>query len=288
MDNIKKINPIILRSAHNNRPFSIDVTYKASQAPKPVIILIHGFKGFKDWGYFDLTARYFAKSDFIFVKMNFSHNGVTLQSPEEFVDLEAFGNNNFSIEQSDLGIVIDSIFSDTFLIPAGELDLDFLFLTGHSRGGAAAILKGFADDRVKAIATWAGVNDLENHFSKTELETWEKTGVVYIQNVRTGQQMPLYYQLVEDYLANEKQLNVPETLRRFSKPMLVVHGSADETVPVEVAFRTKKWNSSAELFLLDGADHVFGGSHPWTKDILPEDAKKVMDRTLDFFNSLVV
>ncbi|WP_435524823.1 hypothetical protein [Chryseobacterium indoltheticum] len=39
------------------------------------------------------------------VKFNFSHNGTTVEDPENFADLEAFGNNNYSKELSDLGVL---------------------------------------------------------------------------------------------------------------------------------------------------------------------------------------
>ncbi|MBS0000755.1 MAG: prolyl oligopeptidase family serine peptidase [Cyclobacteriaceae bacterium] len=286
MNNIVKVDPVILYSPHNDRPFSIDISFKPSPDPKPVVIHVHGFKGFKDWGYFNLSAGYFAEAGFIFVKINFSHNGVTPGSPMDFVDLEAFGRNNFSIEQADLGKVIDFVFSEEFPVSGHEVNLDQLCLTGHSRGGAAVILKGFFDDRVKAVASWAGVNDLANYFSESELKQWRKNGVTYVLNTRTGQRMPLYYQVVEDYLANEGSLDVPGIIKKYTKPLLIVHGLKDETVPSQVAYLTKKWYPPAQLFLVEGADHVFGGTHPWENDHLPDDARKVMDRTIDFFRGL--
>jgi len=287
MNNIQKIDPIILHSLYNSRPFSIDVTYLQNNAPKPIILHVHGFKGFKDWGYFNQAADYFANHGYVFVKMNFSHNGVTPENPLEFVDLQAFGHNNFSIEQSDIGQTIDFILSNNFPVMPMEINQNLLYLTGHSRGGAAVILKAFFDDRVKAVATWAGVNDLSNHYSKQQLEDWKNKGVIYIENSRTGQEMPLYYQIVEDYEANEKKFNVREAIIKLNKPILVVHGTTDETVPFRVALQVKQWNQSAELFILKGADHVFGGSHPWNKDRLPEDAKKVMDKCIQFFMAVI-
>jgi uncharacterized protein len=285
MNNIIRVDPVILSSPHHDRPISIDIHYIPSPDPKPVVVHVHGFKGFKDWGYFSPMARYFAEAGFIFIKLNFSHNGVTIQSPIDFVDLEAFGMNNFSIEQADLGLVIDFIFSGEFPLPGPEIDLNRLYLTGHSRGGAAVILKGYFDERVKAVASWAGVNDLSNYFSESELERWKKEGVIYVLNARTGQRMPLFYQVVEDYLANEGSLDLPAAIRKYSKPLLVVHGTSDETVPYQVALLTKKWYPPTELFLLQEADHVFGGSHPWNSESLPEDATRVADKTIDFFNS---
>lgn len=286
MGRIQTIDPVILKSTLDNRLYSIDMRYRPDGRPKPVILHVHGFKGFKDWGYFNQLANRAAMAGFVFFKMNFSHNGTTPEHPVDFVDLEAFGSNNFSIEQRDMGQVIDLIFSDHSAIDKQQMDLNRFFLTGHSRGGAAVLLKGYHDKRVKAIASWAGINDLSNYFSHKEVEEWKEKGVVYIENSRTRQLMPLYYQIVEDYLRNENSFNVPDIIRKLIKPALIVHGSGDTTVPVEVAYQTKSWNQNVVLHILEGSDHVFGGGHPWKKNKLPPDAVRVIDTTLEFFRSV--
>lgn len=286
MENTKKIDPIVLYSKCNNKPFSIDINYLPDGTPKPLILHVHGFKGFKDWGYFNVLSEYAAQNGFVFVKMNFSHNGTTPDNPYDFVDLEAFGLNNFTIEQDDIGTVIDFIFSGGLPIDKNEMDLGRFFLTGHSRGGAAVILKGFNDKRVRAISSWAGINNLANHFTSNEMGKWQEEGVIYIENSRTKQQMPLFFQIVEDYKKNEALLHVPNAIKNFGKPMLIVHGSADPTVPVKVAYLTQKWNQDVEIYIVEDSDHVFGGGHPWSEDRLPVDAQKVMDKTLDFFRSV--
>ena len=286
MNNIEKIDPVILNSDHQDRRFSLDITCQSYGRNMPVILHVHGFKGFKDWGYFNLLAEYAARKGFVFVKMNFSRNGTTPENPVDFVDLQAFGSNNFSIEQHDMGKVIDFIFSPEFPVDKKKLDLDRFFLTGHSRGGAAVILKGFHDNRVKAIASWAGVNDLGSHYSDDEVRHWKEKGVLYIENSRTKQHMPLYYQIVEDYKKNEGKLNVPEAIKNMRKPFLIVHGTDDQTVPVQIAHQTVAWNKRAKLHIVAGADHVFGGSHPWDNPHLPKDVLQVIDRTLLFFESV--
>ncbi len=286
MKEIMKIDPVIILSESHQRPISLDITFASNQKPKPVILHIHGFKGFKDWGFFNQMADFFAQRDYIFIKMNFSHNGVTPDHPTDFIDLEAFGKNNFSIEQADMDHVIDFIFSGSFTIDKEEINLDKFFLTGHSRGGAAAILKGFYEKRVKAVAAWAAVNDLANHYSHEILEKWKNEGVIYIENSRTEQQMPLYYQLAEDYIQNEDKLNIPDAVKHFDKPLFIAHGTKDQTVPVKAAYRMKEWNDSIQLSIIEEADHVFGGQHPWENDHLPPDAEKVMEKTIAFFNAL--
>ncbi|MBC7391036.1 MAG: hypothetical protein H7329_17655, partial [Opitutaceae bacterium] len=59
----------------------------------------------------NLIAQQFAEVGFAFVKFNFSHNGTTPDNPEEFVDLEAYAENNYTIQLDDLGRVIDWCFS---------------------------------------------------------------------------------------------------------------------------------------------------------------------------------
>ncbi len=90
----------------DSRPMLADIQYNESAGKKPVIIYAHGFCGFKDWGNFDLIAQKFVNAGFTFFKFNFSHNGTTPETPEAFSDLEAFGNNNYSIEINDLEKVI--------------------------------------------------------------------------------------------------------------------------------------------------------------------------------------
>ncbi len=49
-----------LTSKHHNRAFIYDARYLKNGKKKPVIIFVHGFKGFKDWGTFNLLADEFA------------------------------------------------------------------------------------------------------------------------------------------------------------------------------------------------------------------------------------
>ena len=80
------------------KPIFLDQTISGNGGSKGVVVFCHGFKGFKDWGPFNKIAETFAENDFVFIKFNFSHNGTTLDDAVNFVDLEAFGNNNFCKE----------------------------------------------------------------------------------------------------------------------------------------------------------------------------------------------
>lgn len=275
-----------LISKHNSRPFLIDARYIKTKTPKPVILFNHGFKGFKDWGAFNMVADHFAKAGFIFIKMNFSHNGTTIENPTDFADLNAFGDNNFSIELDDTGVLLDHLFSGNCNIPTEEMDLGNLYLCGHSRGGAHVMLKANEDPRVKAITTWAAINNLEGWHSDEELAYWKKQGVIYIHNSRTNQDMPLKYQIYENYQANRDRLQVPQAVKQLHIPFLLIHGTSDTTVPVEAAYKLKKWNPDIELYILEGADHTFGATQPCVSTKMPADTKNISDKTIEFFKSI--
>ena len=64
----------------NNKKILMDITFPIKSNNK-LIVFSHGFKGFKDWGCFNLMSDYFAKKGFTFLKFNFSHNGTTIDDP---------------------------------------------------------------------------------------------------------------------------------------------------------------------------------------------------------------
>jgi pimeloyl-ACP methyl ester carboxylesterase len=266
----------------DGRTMLTDIFYKKTSKPKPVIIFIHGFKGFKDWGAFNEIAEFFARNGFIFLKFNFSHNGTNPENPTEFADLEAFGNNNFSKELFDLDCMINYIYTSG-KIPSAEMDLKQLNLIGHSRGGGIAILKAAQDDSVKILATWAAVNDFGYAWDEDRIVYWKVRGVMHIENARTKQRMPLYYQLYEDFIANKAKLDIPSAVKKIKKPFLVIHGTEDEAVDFKHALEMKRWNPSIKLDLIPHANHVFGVKHPHKEIELPFDLKVVIEHTRDFF-----
>ena len=272
----------ILQSKHN-RPFLADVYYRNDGTQKPVVIFSHGFKGFKDWGPFDLVAEEFAKAGLVFVKFSFSHNGTTVDHPVDFVDLEAFGNDNISIELDDLGTVVDWVCSEDFPVKAEEFDPHQIYLIGHSRGGGISILQASEDKRIKKLSTWGSVNEIGKYWKKDEMEKIKRDGVIFVPNTRTNQMMPIKWQMYEDYFANIGRLFIPDAVKQLAIPFLIVHGAKDETVPVSSATEMKEWNNNAKLLILENGNHNFGGRHPWSNDTLPTDLQTVVAKTIEFF-----
>lgn len=284
---IRAFKNISLTGKHG-KAIATDIFLEDSSGERPVIVYAHGFNGFKDWGNFDLVAERFAAAGFTFVKFNFAFNGTTPDAPEDFTDLEAFGQNNFTKELEDVDTVINWICSiDNPYVQ--YIDKDKIGLLGHSMGGGVVMIKGAEDDRVKAIAGWAAINACKTPWGgwpEEKMQEWEKKGVQYITNGRTRQEMPLYYQLYEDYRTHRERLDIETALRNLKKPLLLCHGSADSAVPVAGAYLIQSWKPDADLFILD-TDHVFGRRHPWEGNQLPDATVKVVERTIGFFTKVL-
>jgi pimeloyl-ACP methyl ester carboxylesterase len=268
----------------HGRQFAADATYEPTGQPQPVVVFVHGFKGFKDWGHFGLLARFFAEKGFVFVKLNLSHNGVVVGGSGDLEDLEAFGNNNFSLELDDLGQLLDALHTPGATpLPAAALNLSRLYLLGHSRGGALVLLKAAEDPRVTAVATWAAVADLHPRWPADMLAQWQREGVLHVPNARTGQQLPMYYQIVEDFHRHPARLNLPALVPGLRQPLLLIHGDQDETVPVAAVHQLHAGQPTAEVLVVPGANHVFGGAHPWAGPELPAQVQLIAERTAAFF-----
>jgi pimeloyl-ACP methyl ester carboxylesterase len=271
-----------LRSRHGSRPFLLDLRYRPDGAPKPAVLFVHGFKGFKDWGPFDAMADAFAEAGLVVAKMNLSHNGTTLAEPLKFADLEAFAQNNYLIELDDLEDAIGFLLEQA--LPEGEALPGRIGLLGHSRGGGLVVVKAAEDARVSKVASWAGVGSFAIQEPPERIEAWRQEGRVHVWNARTEQQMPIGFQFYETLQAHAARLDVPAAARRLRIPLLLVHGTADETVPHSAAEALAGVQPGAGLLLIPEASHTFGAGHPF-QGPLPEHFRQALQATASFFLS---
>ena len=225
------------------------------------IVVCHGFKGFKDWGFFPYLAdRLASLTRAVVVSFNFSGSGVG-PDLENFTDLEGFARNTFTREVEDLEVVLNGLRAGRL----GNLDLEpptSVGVIGHSRGAAAAILVGARRPEVRAVVTWAGIGSVFRY------EDWfaESLGdgdVMEVLNARTGQRLPLYRDVLDDLLANRDTLDMEAAAGRLGSALLIVHGTADEAVPVGEAHALHRAADSAELAIIEGAGHTMDASHPF-------------------------
>lgn len=265
----------------HSKPIVTDVFYQKTNQPKKVVIFCHGYKGFKDWGAWNLMAEAFAKAGFFFIKFNFSHNGGIPENPIDFPDLEAFGNNNYTKELDDLESILDWISTNSNY--NNEVNLDDITIIGHSRGGGIVLLKANEDHRVKRVITLAAVSDFGSRSSTIgDLEQWKKDGVKYVVNGRTKQQMPHFYQFYENFKANESRLNIQQAVRNLKIPLLIIHGDQDSSIDIKEAHQIHSWKPNSDLKIIKNANHVFNVSHPWQKEELSKELAEVTQLSIDF------
>ena len=240
------------------------------------MVVVHGFKGFKDWGLWPPFAERLARAGFSAVTLNLSGSGV--DDTGEFVFPERFGHNTFSAELQDLSRVMDAL-------AAGNLGVAppaTVGLLGHSRGGGISVLHAAADRRVHALVTWAAIATVQR-WSPAERAAWRAAGVNQVKNARTGQVLPQYTGLLDDIERNAAALDIEAAAGRIAVPWLIVHGSEDEAVAPLEGERLARAGSPAttRFVLIEHAGHTFGAAHPW-RGATPE-LERVMDDTLAYF-----
>jgi alpha/beta superfamily hydrolase len=255
-----------------------DVSFFNRKEIKPIVLFCHGYKGFKDWGAWNLVADAFANEGFIFVKFNFSHNGGTMDDPIDFPDEEAFGNNTYSLELEDTFRMVDWIEEKYPSHP--------IFIIGHSRGAGIATLAAAQSDKISKLCSWAGVCDYKSRFvSGGALSDWKDKGVLYVKNGRTKQDLPHFYTFYEDFVNNEEKLDIEYWTRKMDRPHLIIHGINDEAVSFDEAQNLHLWNPNSELIKLE-TNHTFSTKHPWISSKLSLDLKKVVSETIRFLRGV--
>lgn len=252
--------------------------YGAGLGPStPCVVYLHGFKGFKDWGFVPYTAERFVGAGFRFLAVNFSHNGIG-DDPLNFTELDKFRDNTFSLELEEAQEVIGEYANGLLCDESSDAKIGVL---GHSRGGGIALLTAGASEYVSAVCTWAAVSTFKR-YPEALIAEWKKQGFMEIKNSRTGQVMQLGYGLHRDLLEHlDGKLNIEGAVRGLDKPLCVIHGTADAAVSVNDAHAIYRWAESGELHVITDAGHTFGAKHPFdgTNPMLEE----VVGHSIRFF-----
>lgn len=275
-----------------------EVRLPSGSAPTSAVVVVHGFKGFRRWGFFPYSCDALVSDGHAVVSFDFSLNGVGPDG-ESFSRLEAFERNTLSREVDELLRVLADVRS-------GNLGFDpprRIGLLGHSRGGGIAVLASRDDVRrqagghgeqagherragpeghegrpgPEALVTWAAVARFGT-WPKELREEWRRNGRIHVLNSRTGQQLPLGRGLLDDFEAHGERLDVDQAageLGTVDTPWLIVHGEDDPTVSAEDARQLGRAHPGASLELIPGAGHTFGARHPF------EGSGPELDRVLD-------
>jgi len=242
------------------------------------LVFVHGFKGFKDWGFVPYLGEYFANQGFHVITFNFSHNGIG-ENKNEFTELDKFAENTYSREVRELNEVITAFRNDFFEVK-GNADIGVI---GHSRGGAIALLTCSERKDVNAVATWASVANLDRYSDRQKKE-WRRKGYFEALNTRTHQIMRQNISLLDDIENNkETELNIRVAVNKLNRPLLIAHGVQDMAVPISEAEQLYEWSDKAktELYKIYSTGHTFDIVHPFKGTT--DKFEKLLDKTIHFF-----
>ncbi len=236
----------------------VDVRTGNRTEPRPAVLVLHGFKGFKDWGMFPPLADRLARAGFTAVGFNLSGSGV--DDTGEFVFPERFARATYSGDFGDIMSLLDAVTAGRLDFPA-PTSIGFL---GHSRGGGLGILAAAADARVAALVTWGAISHV-HRFPPEDVAAWRARGRLDVVNSRTGQVLPLLTDVLDDVARHgDSELDIRAAAARGAAPWLILHGELDVTVPAaEARALHAAAQGRGELEVLAGAGHTFDTVHPW-------------------------
>ena len=228
--------------------------------PRPTVVVCHGFKGFMEWGFFPHLGLLLAGRGFTSIRFNFSGGGMR-PGDDLVTDPEAFAHATIHQDRVELEAVLDAVAAGA--IAPGRADAERLALLGHSRGGGTVLLAAARRPGLKALVTWSAVASFERLFEGVT-EAWRRDGSIPIVNARTGQELPLDASVLEDFERRREEYDLEAAAAARTAPWLIVHGSADETVPVEMARQlAAAAREPYQLEVVPGAGHTFDAQHPF-------------------------
>lgn len=262
----------------------IRYTFYKQKKKASLIIFVHGFKGFKDWGAFPRGCAFLAENGFSVLAINLSKNGVG-ESLTDFDELDLFANQTLSGDLEDVLTTINYVKEHPQDFP--NADSDRIGIIGHSRGGHTVLPAAAESDDIKAVVTWSAVANYNKRWSYEMKSDWEEQGYTEILNGRTRQWMRINKLVYDDALENDKRLMAEHRVQELTIPSLFFHGKEDPAVDPDSA-RTlfeKCGSDDKELVLVENAGHTYETSHPDDPEKpLPEEFKYVLEETRRFFD----
>ncbi|MCD6379302.1 alpha/beta fold hydrolase [bacterium] len=244
----------------------------------PVIILCHGFLGYKRWGWFPFVSRRIAARGFHTLTVSFSMNG-TDEETGRITKPEELARDTFTREMRDLENVLTWIRKDHIPLAINRKSWG---LFGHSRGGAVSILTTRRFEEVKSLVTWSAPSSLDRYTERRKKE-WARTGRLLFQDSRADTPLYLNYSYYKDIDSNRGKYDIPVQAAKLKIPHLMIHGERDAAVSLKEAEKLIKFPRAGKMRfdIIKGCGHSFGVKDPMTAPT--EELLSALAKTEDWF-----
>lgn len=215
-----------------------------------VVVMCHGFKGHRRWGFIPNLASRLCAAGFGALTIDFSHNGRipadagtngsigpdAAAATGRFVSPKLFRANTLARELDDLADVIEWLRDTNRGVKMlGIAEDPTLGLWGHSRGGLVTVLSALADPTIAALATWSATAS-PDHFTERQKAMWREKGELPFTDYATGTRLAMGAALLDDIENNRDAYAAADRAADLIAPHLIVHGEHDPTVPVANAY----------------------------------------------------
>jgi pimeloyl-ACP methyl ester carboxylesterase len=208
------------------------IHHPAQGTPRGAVILCHGMESNKESEKLVSLGRAMAQRNIMVLRFDFRYVG---ESSGKFEDITYSGE-------------VDDLKAAHILVQSRNPGK--IAILGSSMGGTVALLFAAQQPSLAALVTVAAPIHPERFPSRVltpaQSDEWRARGFTHYN----GQRLNL--SLLEDL----ESLDVPEAVKKITCPVLILHGDADEIVPVEEAYEIDAClANSKRLSILPGTDH---------------------------------
>ncbi|MGA1249252.1 MAG: alpha/beta hydrolase family protein [Candidatus Kapaibacteriota bacterium] len=252
------------------------------QGSYPVILLIHGFRGSKDWGFFPYVAQCLSATGAITITWNMSLNGYSAHSM--YIDKpDEFAKNTITEELSDTQCIIDALLdtSSTLHSQVSSRWNGKIYIMGHSRGAGIAMLIAEKNPAIHNIALWNPISRF-GRFTERQKQVWKEKGIFQVDETQDGIPILMKYSYIEDLELHGEEYSLMRSIISINSSISIVHAEQDMTVPLKEALALKEQSDAIQLQVIPATGHVFGCTHPFTKSTLALDT--ALHHTTEFFD----
>ncbi len=241
--------------------------------PRGVLVICHGFKGYKDYGFFPRLAEAASAAGMIAHRFNFSHSGMT-NHVATFERPDLFERDTWGFQISDLESVIGAIRAGTL---AGRDRPIVVF--GHSRGGVTALLAVARGLDVAGVIA-AAAPDTCCNLDESQKAMLRRKGFLPSPSSRTGQELRVGRAWLDEIDADPPKFDPRLAIATIKNPVLLIQGDADETVPLSCAQALKAAaGDRVELLVIAGANHTFNAANPMVGE-MPKATSQMFDAVI--------